>query len=193
MPRSAASSVARRPLQVEAHDSDGLAIERADLHFSVEPAGLRCVAASDGVTITLANDTLTFAVSFDLTKYVLKNVYDLFVTDVTANAVFQRFDAIGNGTLTRLAPNAQLLASSSEAFLLAQDEPGHVVNTASVAGLVNPQMMAVYNVSKHAVVSLSETLYYDLRMVNAKVGGSVLFPAFVPTGLHSPDRHRPVP
>lgn len=76
-------------------------------------------------------------------------------------------------------------------ILLAQDEPGHIVNTASVAGLVNPQMMAVYNVSKHAVVSLSETLYHDLRMVNAKVGVSVLCPAFVPTGINDSDRNRP--
>ncbi|MFM1987914.1 MAG: hypothetical protein RJA99_871 [Pseudomonadota bacterium] len=76
-------------------------------------------------------------------------------------------------------------------ILLAQDEPGHIVNTASVAGLVNPQMMAVYNVSKHAVVSLSETLYHDLRMVNAKVGVSVLCPAFVPTGINASDRNRP--
>ncbi|MEI7444077.1 MAG: SDR family oxidoreductase [Burkholderiales bacterium] len=76
-------------------------------------------------------------------------------------------------------------------ILLAQDEPGHIVNTASVAGLVNPQMMAVYNVSKHAVVSLSETLHHDLRLVNAKVGVSVLCPAFVPTGIHASDRNRP--
>jgi NAD(P)-dependent dehydrogenase (short-subunit alcohol dehydrogenase family) len=76
-------------------------------------------------------------------------------------------------------------------ILLAQDEPGHIVNTASVAGLVNPQMMAVYNVSKHAVVSLSETLHHDLRMVNAKVGVSVLCPAFVPTGINASERNRP--
>jgi NAD(P)-dependent dehydrogenase (short-subunit alcohol dehydrogenase family) len=76
-------------------------------------------------------------------------------------------------------------------ILLAQDEPGHIVNTASVAGLVNPQMMAVYNVSKHAVVSLSETLYHDLRLVRSKVGVSVLCPAFVPTGINASDRNRP--
>lgn len=76
-------------------------------------------------------------------------------------------------------------------ILLAQEEPGHIVNTASVAGLVNPQMMAVYNVSKHAVVSLSETLYHDLRMVKSRVGVSVLCPAFVPTGINASERNRP--
>lgn len=76
-------------------------------------------------------------------------------------------------------------------ILLSQGVEGHIVNTASVAGLVNPQMMAVYNVSKHAVVSLSETLYHDLRLVGAKVGVSVLCPAFVATGIGESARNRP--
>ncbi len=76
-------------------------------------------------------------------------------------------------------------------ILLAQDEPTHIVNTSSVAGLVNPQMMAAYNVSKHGVVSLSETLYHDLRLVGSKVGVSVLCPAFVPTGINASERNRP--
>jgi len=76
-------------------------------------------------------------------------------------------------------------------ILLAQGEEAHIVNTASVAGLVNPQMMAVYNVSKHGVVSLSETLFHDLRLVGGKVGVSVLCPAFVPTGISESERNRP--
>lgn len=76
-------------------------------------------------------------------------------------------------------------------ILLAQGEETHMVNTASVAGLVNPQMMAVYNVSKHGVVSLSETLFHDLRLVGGKVGVSVLCPAFVPTGISESERNRP--
>jgi NAD(P)-dependent dehydrogenase (short-subunit alcohol dehydrogenase family) len=76
-------------------------------------------------------------------------------------------------------------------ILLAQDNPCHVVNTASVAGLVSPQLMGVYNVSKHAVVALSETLYHDLRVVNAQVGVTVLCPAFVPTGINESARNRP--
>lgn len=76
-------------------------------------------------------------------------------------------------------------------LMLAQKEPGHIVNTASVAGLVNPQMMGVYNVSKHAVVSLSETLFHDLRSVGAPIGVSVLCPAFVPTGINDSERNRP--
>jgi NAD(P)-dependent dehydrogenase (short-subunit alcohol dehydrogenase family) len=68
---------------------------------------------------------------------------------------------------------------------------GHIVNTASMAGLLNPPNMGVYNVSKHAVVSLSETLYQDLRLVTDQIGASVLCPYFVPTGIHASHRNRP--
>jgi short-subunit dehydrogenase len=68
---------------------------------------------------------------------------------------------------------------------------GHVVNTASMAGLLNPPNMGVYNVSKHAVVSLSETLYQDLALVTDQVTASVLCPYFVPTGIHQSHRNRP--
>jgi NAD(P)-dependent dehydrogenase (short-subunit alcohol dehydrogenase family) len=71
------------------------------------------------------------------------------------------------------------------------DYQGHIVNTASMAGLLNAPAMGVYNVSKHAVVSLSETLYHDLRLVDAPVQASVLCPYFVPTGIDRSQRHRP--
>lgn len=76
----------------------------------------------------------------------------------------------------------------------AQHDPawrGHIVNTASMAGLLNPPNMGVYNVSKHAVVSLSETLYQDLSLVTEQVGASVLCPYFVPTGIQHSERNRP--
>ncbi|MCK9687384.1 SDR family oxidoreductase [Scleromatobacter humisilvae] len=68
---------------------------------------------------------------------------------------------------------------------------GHIVNTASMAGLVNMPNMGVYNVSKHAVVSLSETLYQDLRLVSDRVHAHVLAPYFVPTGIAHSERARP--
>ncbi len=68
---------------------------------------------------------------------------------------------------------------------------GHIVNTASMAGLLNAPTMGVYNVSKHAVVSLSETLYQDLQLVEAPIGASVLCPYFVPTGISQSHRNRP--
>lgn len=68
---------------------------------------------------------------------------------------------------------------------------GHLINTASMAGLLNAPTMGVYNVSKHAVVSLSETLYQDLSLIDAPVGVSVLCPYFVPTAIHQSHRNRP--
>jgi len=60
---------------------------------------------------------------------------------------------------------------------------GHIVNTASMAGLLTPPNMGIYNVSKHAVVSLTETLYQDLHLVSDQVSASVLCPYFVPTAI----------
>jgi len=68
---------------------------------------------------------------------------------------------------------------------------GHVINTASMAGLVNPPNMGVYNVSKHAVVSMSETLYQDLSLVGDQVHAHVLCPFFVATGIGQSGRNRP--
>ena len=68
---------------------------------------------------------------------------------------------------------------------------GHIVNTASMAGLLTPPLMGVYNVSKHAVVALTETLYHDLALVGAPIGVSVLCPYFVPTGIGQSHRARP--
>jgi NAD(P)-dependent dehydrogenase (short-subunit alcohol dehydrogenase family) len=76
-------------------------------------------------------------------------------------------------------------------IMLKQGEPAHIVNTASVAGLLSPPAMGVYNASKHAVVSLTETLYHDLKTVSNEVGCSLLCPAFVPTGIADAERSRP--
>ena len=68
---------------------------------------------------------------------------------------------------------------------------GHIVNTASMAGLLNAPNMGIYNVSKHAVVALSETLYQDLALVTDQISASVLCPYFVPTGISQSHRNRP--
>ncbi|CAG9198275.1 NADP-dependent 3-hydroxy acid dehydrogenase YdfG [Paraburkholderia tropica] len=76
-------------------------------------------------------------------------------------------------------------------IMLKQGERAHIVNTASVAGLLSPPAMGVYNASKHAVVSLTETLYHDLKNVSDVVSCSLLCPAFVPTGIANAERSRP--
>jgi NAD(P)-dependent dehydrogenase (short-subunit alcohol dehydrogenase family) len=67
--------------------------------------------------------------------------------------------------------------------MLAQKSPAHIVNTSSLAGLLNSPMMGPYSVSKHALVSLSETLLFDLQAVGSEIGVSVLCPAQVASNI----------
>jgi NAD(P)-dependent dehydrogenase (short-subunit alcohol dehydrogenase family) len=76
-------------------------------------------------------------------------------------------------------------------ILLRQGDEGHIVNTASVAGLITPPGMGMYNVSKHAVVALTETLHHDLAAQRAKVKCSVVCPAYFPSGIADSERSRP--
>jgi NAD(P)-dependent dehydrogenase (short-subunit alcohol dehydrogenase family) len=77
-------------------------------------------------------------------------------------------------------------------ILLAQGGFGHVVNTASISGLVCLPDMGVYNASKHAVVALSETLHHDLVERGSSVRVSVLCPGYVDTRIMDSARNRPV-
>lgn len=71
------------------------------------------------------------------------------------------------------------------------DYRGHITNTASMAGLLAPPNMGIYNAAKAAVVSLTETLYQDLGLVTDQIGASLLCPYFVPTGITHSERNRP--
>jgi len=75
--------------------------------------------------------------------------------------------------------------------MLAQGDECHIVNTASVAGLLSPPGMAIYTVSKHSVVTLTECLHQDLVTRTDLVRASVLCPAYVPTGIADSERNRP--
>ncbi|HXQ76438.1 MAG TPA: SDR family NAD(P)-dependent oxidoreductase [Acidimicrobiales bacterium] len=75
--------------------------------------------------------------------------------------------------------------------LLLEQGEGHVVNTASLAGLTSPGMLGPYNVTKHSVVTMSETLSRDLEAVGSRVGVSVLCPGFVQTRIAESERNRP--
>ena len=76
-------------------------------------------------------------------------------------------------------------------FMLAQDTECHIVNTASQAGLASGPGLGVYKVTKHAVVSLSETLQHELAERAAKVRVSVLCPGNVNTRITESGRNRP--
>ncbi len=74
--------------------------------------------------------------------------------------------------------------------MLASNEIAHIVNTASVAGLIAEPALAAYNVSKFGVVALSESLQHDLNLRQAKIGVSVLCPSWVKTRITDAERNR---
>jgi NAD(P)-dependent dehydrogenase (short-subunit alcohol dehydrogenase family) len=76
-------------------------------------------------------------------------------------------------------------------ILLAQGTEGHIVNTASMAAVTTAAFTAAYYMSKHAVLSLSESLYHELTSRQAKIGVSALCPEAVATSIDHSERNRP--
>jgi NAD(P)-dependent dehydrogenase (short-subunit alcohol dehydrogenase family) len=74
--------------------------------------------------------------------------------------------------------------------MLERGEEGHIVNTASVAGLISQPAMAAYNVSKFGVVTLTEGLHHDLTLRKTRLKASVLCPGWVRTRIAEAERHR---
>ncbi|NNF69211.1 MAG: SDR family NAD(P)-dependent oxidoreductase [Acidimicrobiia bacterium] len=141
---------------------------------------------------------------------VVTDVSDGAAMDRLATAAFEAFDTVhvvcnnagvgGGGSVLETTPeqwewvlgvNLWGVVHGLRVFLprLVEQGEGHVVNTASVAGIVSTPNMAAYNASKHAVVTLSETLYYELAESN--VGVSVLCPAWMRTRIHESHRNQP--
>lgn len=77
-------------------------------------------------------------------------------------------------------------------IMLKQDTESHIVNTASATGLVSYSLSAPYQITKHAVVALSEHLYYSLQQQNAKINVSVLCSGWVKTRILNAGRNRPI-
>ncbi len=76
-------------------------------------------------------------------------------------------------------------------IMLSQNTDSHILNTASIAGLLSPPGMGVYNVTKHGVVAISETLYQELAAKSALVKVSVLCPSYVRTKILDSARNQP--
>ncbi|KQW52174.1 MULTISPECIES: SDR family oxidoreductase [unclassified Roseateles] len=189
--------------------------------FGLETARLAAARGMNLVLVDVQADALEKAVAEFSQVEVLSRVVDVARADqmqALADAVQERFGAphfvfnnagVGSGGLiwensladwewvlgvnlmgvvhgVRLFTPMMLAAAKADA-----NYAGHIVNTASMAGMLNPPNMGVYNVSKHAVVSLSETLYQDLSLVTDQIHASVLCPFFVPTGINQSHRNRP--
>lgn len=76
-------------------------------------------------------------------------------------------------------------------MMIAGGEPGHIVNTASLAGVSTFHPSALYQLTKHGVVALSEQLHHDLKLRKTGIGVSVLCPGFVNTRIMDSERNRP--
>jgi NAD(P)-dependent dehydrogenase (short-subunit alcohol dehydrogenase family) len=160
-------------------DEKGLVLTKEE----IEKKGVK--ASSMRVDVSKASDVDAFAASLKEVHVVCNNAGDSPLGPLWENTTADWQWALG--------VNLWGVIHGVRAFaprLLAQGE-GHVVNTASVAGLISPPGMGVYNVTKHAVVALSESLHHDLRVQGSPVGVSVLCPAYVPTGISNSERNRP--
>jgi len=160
-------------------DEKGLALTKEE----IERKGVK--ASSTRVDVSRASDVDAFAASLKEVHVVCNNAGVSPVGPLWENTTADWQWALG--------VNLWGVIHGVRAFvprLVAQGE-GHVVNTASVAGLISPPGMGIYNVTKHAVVALSESLYHDLRVQGSPVGVSVLCPAYVPTGISNSERNRP--
>jgi len=104
------------------------------------------------------------------------------------------WEAIGTDWEWVLGVNVYGVLYGIRAFvpiMLEQNEPAHVVNTCSMAGLINTPFSGAYNVSKHAALSLTETLYHELNTLETPVGVSALCPELIRTGIGRSERNRP--
>ncbi|HET6954670.1 MAG TPA: SDR family NAD(P)-dependent oxidoreductase [Acidimicrobiales bacterium] len=140
------------------------------------------------------------------------DVRDDAAVDALAAATFDRFDTahvvcnnagVGMGGLLWTVPadrwrwivevNLLGVANGIRAFVprLIEQGEGHVVNTASAAGILTGPGLGPYFATKHAVVALSESLHFDLGVVDAPIGVSVLCPEWVRTNIADAERNRP--
>lgn len=140
------------------------------------------------------------------------DVRDDAAVEALAAATFDRFGTahvvcnnagVGVGGLAWTVPadrwrwiievNLLAVAHGIRAFVprMIEQGEGHVVNTASAAGLLTGPGMSPYYATKHGVVALSESLHFDLQLVGGAVGVSVLCPEWVRTQIHESERNRP--
>jgi NAD(P)-dependent dehydrogenase (short-subunit alcohol dehydrogenase family) len=175
--------------------ADGMRVMMAD----VEEPALAAAAASLAAEGIEADTAVT-------------DVSDADSVDALARATLERFGAVhvvcnnagvAGGGLTWQIPlptwswmvgvNLFGIVHGMRSFLphLIEQGEGHVVNTASVAGLIAGPFMSPYNATKHAAVAMSESLYHELAAVGSPVGVSVLCPGFVRTRIGEADRNWP--
>jgi NAD(P)-dependent dehydrogenase (short-subunit alcohol dehydrogenase family) len=176
---------------------EGMRVVLADVEQDALDAAAAAIAAEHGADNVMAVPT---------------DVRDHEAVDALAAATFERFGTahivcnnagVGVGGLTWTIPadrwrwivdvNLMGVAHGIRAFVprMIEQGEGHVVNTASAAGVLTGPAMSPYMATKHAVVALSESLHFDLQLTGAPVGVSVLCPEWVRTNIAESERNRP--
>ncbi len=190
--------------------ASGIGLAMAD-RFARE--GMRVVLADvEREPLERAAQALAEEFGADSVLAVPTDVRDEDAVDALAASTFERFDTahvlcnnagVGVGGLSWTVPadrwrwivdvNLLSVAHGIRAFVprMIEQGEGHVVNTASAAGILTGPGMSPYFATKHAVVALSESLYFDLHLVGAPVGVSVLCPEWVRTRIAESERNRP--
>jgi NAD(P)-dependent dehydrogenase (short-subunit alcohol dehydrogenase family) len=177
--------------------SEGMQVVLADVEREPLDSAAEAIARDIGADRVLAVPT---------------DVRDEAAVEALATATFDRFGTahvlcnnagVGVGGLAWTVPadrwrwivevNLLSVAHGIRAFVprMIEQGEGHVVNTASAAGILTGPAMSPYFATKHAVVALSESLYFDLGIVGAPVGVSVLCPEWVRTRIAESERNRP--
>ncbi|KAK48896.1 hypothetical protein BG58_19475 [Caballeronia jiangsuensis] len=175
----------------------GMKLVLADLDTAVLAATVEAVRAEGGEAIGVTTDVSDAAQVEALARASLETYggVHLLFNNAGVGAGGFVWENSANDWQWVFGVNVMGVANGLRAFvpiMLEQNEPAHIVNTASVAGLLAAPAMGVYNASKHAVVALTETLHHDLRLAGASlIGVSLLCPAFVPTGIADAERSRP--
>jgi NAD(P)-dependent dehydrogenase (short-subunit alcohol dehydrogenase family) len=176
---------------------EGMRVVLADVEQDALDAAAAALAAEHGADNVLAVPT---------------DVRHDTAVDALAAATFERFGTahivcnnagVGVGGLAWMVPadrwrwivdvNLMGVAHGVRAFVprMIEQGEGHVVNTASALGILTTPAMAPYAATKHAVVALSESLHFDLQLIGAPVGVSVLCPEWVRTNIADSERNRP--
>jgi NAD(P)-dependent dehydrogenase (short-subunit alcohol dehydrogenase family) len=184
--RELAARFAREGMKLVLADVDEAALARTESELTAAGAAaiaVRCDVASGADVEALAARTLD---AFGAVHVVCNNAGVAPLGVVWENSVADWQWTLGVN-LWGVIHGVRVFAP----ILLGQDDEGHIVNTASVAGLIAPPGMGMYNVSKHAVVALTETLHHDLAARGVRVKCSVVCPAYFPSGIVESERARP--
>ena len=182
-----ATRFGREGMKVVLADVEREPLDRAAAALSEELGADRVLAVPTDVRYEEAVDALA-AATFDRfgTAHVVCNNAGVGVGGLAWTVPADRWRWIVDVNLLSVAHGIRAFVPR----MIEQDE-GHVVNTASAAGILTGPGMSPYYATKHAVVAMSESLYFDLGLVEAPVGVSVLCPEWVRTNIGDPDRNRP--